>query len=85
MFINSINVVVVRDGVRRVIAPTGNPFAFTPDEVEAARAAGRPMVPYRAPTPVAAVEVEAAPAEVKPARGRRGKAPVADDGDDDGI
>jgi len=83
LHINPISVVVVRDGKRHLIEPSGKPFAFTAEEIAAAAEAGHAFMPHRAEAPVT---IAADPAPEQPAgrRGRR-KANETNDEDEDGI
>lgn len=82
MVINRGTVVVVRDGKRVRVVPSGAPFDFTPEEVASAEAAGIVMAPVPAATKprVIVSEPKEAPATVKP---KKGKAKVEIDAEDD--
>jgi hypothetical protein len=90
LHINPISVLVVRDGKRRLIEPSGKPFAFTAEEIAAAAEAGHPFMPHRveAPVAVAAAAADPAPEPSTARRGRRKPAETnetADDDEEDGI
>jgi hypothetical protein len=90
--INGNSVVVVRDGKRVRVLPSGHPFDFTDSEVASVLAAGGRMTQVAPPT-AAKVVVSDAPAKkgeavaseepVKPSRKRRSAAAETADEDDD--
>jgi hypothetical protein len=86
LYINKTGVTVVRDGRRLKVAPSGNAFEFTAEEVAAVQAAGGQMMPFEAakgPQVIVAGAAPASKAEATSAKAKRKSKTSDDDGEDD--